>query len=198
VPSAVTAGLLDADGIPETRGFVDLHRTQARCSPIGSKISGFDMSMSEHQSELDVTMVGRVLTDGDVAAIAEATAERIAAMVGAPGTFALVDARRLARDLGVSIDYVHAHATELGAMRLGSGPKARIRFRSRPRAPGCRGQGRAVQRQTQEIASVPASDPLVRGRRGRVSKRIQCAGSVASPRRDVCEHADATKGRGSL
>ena len=41
---------------------------------------------------------------------------------------ALVDARQLARDLGVSLDYVYAHATELGAMRLGSGPKARIRF----------------------------------------------------------------------
>ena len=84
--------------------------------------------MSRHHSELDVAMVDRVLTDGDVAAIAEATAERIAEMVSAPGTFALVDARRLARDLGVSIDYVYAHATELGAMRLGSGPKARIRF----------------------------------------------------------------------
>jgi hypothetical protein len=84
--------------------------------------------MSQHQSELDVAMVGRVLTDGDVAAIAEATAERIAEIVSVPGTFALVDARRLARDLGVSIDYVYSHATELGAMRLGSGPKARIRF----------------------------------------------------------------------
>jgi len=28
----------------------------------------------------------------------------------------------------VSLDYVYAHATELGAMRLGPGPKARIRF----------------------------------------------------------------------
>ena len=71
----------------------------------------------------------RILTDGDVEAIAEATAARLAEIVSAvPGTFALVDARQLARDLGVSLDYVYAHATELGAMRLGSGPKARIRF----------------------------------------------------------------------
>ena len=73
----------------------------------------------------------RILTDGDVEAIAEATAARLAEIVSAaPGAFALVDARQLARDLGVSLDYVyaHAHATELGAMRLGSGPKARIRF----------------------------------------------------------------------
>jgi hypothetical protein len=37
-----------------------------------------------------------------------------------PGTFALVDRRQLARDLGVSLDCVYAHATELGAPRLGS------------------------------------------------------------------------------
>jgi hypothetical protein len=77
----------------------------------------------------DAAVADRVLTDGDVEAIAEATAARLAGIVSAvPGTFALVDARQLARDLGVSLDYVYAHATELGAMRLGSGPKARIRF----------------------------------------------------------------------
>ena len=89
------------------------------------------MSVSQRHSEsaADSTIVERILTDGDVAAIAEATAARLAEIVSAaPGTFALVDARQLARELGVSLDYVYAHATELGAMRLGSGPKARIRF----------------------------------------------------------------------
>ena len=87
--------------------------------------------MSQHHSQpaVDAGVEGRILTDGDVEAIAEATATRLAEIVSAtPGTFALVDARQLARDLGVSLDYVYAHATELGAMRLGSGPKARIRF----------------------------------------------------------------------
>jgi hypothetical protein len=80
-------------------------------------------------SPLDVPANGRVLTDGDVEAIATATAERLAEIVTAPSaTFALVDARQLARDLDVSLDYVYSHASELGAMRLGSGPKARIRF----------------------------------------------------------------------
>ncbi|HWK17518.1 MAG TPA: hypothetical protein VNR66_08705, partial [Solirubrobacteraceae bacterium] len=45
-----------------------------------------------------------------------------------PTTFGLVGARELAEGLGVSLDYVYAHAAELGATRLGSGPKARIRF----------------------------------------------------------------------
>jgi hypothetical protein len=87
------------------------------------------MSQRHSESAADVTMVERILTDDDVEAIAETTAARLAEIVSAaPGTFALVDARRLASDLGVSLDYVYAHATELGAMRLGSGPKARIRF----------------------------------------------------------------------
>lgn len=69
------------------------------------------------------------LSAGDVEAIAEATARKLADFIGERGkTFGLVGPRELAEGLGVSLDYVYAHATELGAMRLGSGPKARIRF----------------------------------------------------------------------
>jgi len=71
----------------------------------------------------------RILTAGDVEAIADATAQKVLAVVGAQSnTFGLVDARDLAEELGVSVDYIYAHSRELGAMRLGSGPKARIRF----------------------------------------------------------------------
>jgi len=40
----------------------------------------------------------------------------------------LVDPATLAAELGVSRDFVYAHAGELGALRLGNGPKARLRF----------------------------------------------------------------------
>jgi hypothetical protein len=40
----------------------------------------------------------------------------------------LVDAATLAVELGVSRDFVYEHAVELGALKLGSGPKARLRF----------------------------------------------------------------------
>lgn len=74
-------------------------------------------------------MNDRVLTSGDLDAIADAIAQKIVEIVrDRSATFGLVDARELAEQLGVSIDYVYAHATQLGAMRLGSGPKARIRF----------------------------------------------------------------------
>jgi hypothetical protein len=46
----------------------------------------------------------------------------------ARGHCALVDAACVAEHLGVSRGFVYAHAVELGARRLGSGPKARLRF----------------------------------------------------------------------
>lgn len=74
-------------------------------------------------------MDARTISEADVEAIAEATARRLVGVVKEPSaTFALVGARELAAELGVSVDYVYAHARELGGVRLGTGPKARIRF----------------------------------------------------------------------
>jgi hypothetical protein len=40
-----------------------------------------------------------------------------------------VTAAVVAKHLGVDVSYVYQHAGELGARRLGKGPKARLRFR---------------------------------------------------------------------
>jgi hypothetical protein len=40
----------------------------------------------------------------------------------------LVDAAVLAEHLGVTRDYVYEHKDELGVIKLGSGPRARLRF----------------------------------------------------------------------
>jgi hypothetical protein len=40
----------------------------------------------------------------------------------------LVDAAELARRLGVERSWIYTHAIELGAVKLGEGPKARLRF----------------------------------------------------------------------
>jgi len=40
----------------------------------------------------------------------------------------LVDAAELARLMGVSRDHVYRRSAELGAVRLGTGPRARLRF----------------------------------------------------------------------
>jgi hypothetical protein len=43
-------------------------------------------------------------------------------------TRAWLDAQEVARRLGVSRDWVYEHADELGASRMGSGPRPRLRF----------------------------------------------------------------------
>jgi predicted DNA-binding transcriptional regulator AlpA len=70
---------------------------------------------------------------GDVRAIAEAVvdmlAERGLVIYAGPGASARVlNAREVARLLGRSAPWVYEHATELGAIRMGNGPKARIGF----------------------------------------------------------------------
>jgi hypothetical protein len=67
-----------------------------------------------------------VLSAEDVEAVARRTVELLGG--DRPSAFALVGARELAALLGVSVDYVYGHSTQLGAIRLGGGRKARIRF----------------------------------------------------------------------
>ncbi len=66
----------------------------------------------------------------DIEAIAERAAHRVVQLLERPGAgvFQLLEPKQLAQALNVSLDYVYAHAADLGAMRLGDGPKARLRF----------------------------------------------------------------------
>jgi hypothetical protein len=66
----------------------------------------------------------------DIEAIAERAAHRVVQLLErpSPGAHQLLDPKELARALNVSLDYVYEHAADLGAMRLGDGPKARLRF----------------------------------------------------------------------
>jgi hypothetical protein len=58
----------------------------------------------------------------------EAIAEQVAELAVFPGRVGLVDARALAAELGVARDWIYANAERLGGVRLGDGPKARLRF----------------------------------------------------------------------
>ena len=71
-----------------------------------------------------------MLDHEDIDAIAERAALRVVQLLERPGAgeYQFIDPKVLARKLNVSVDYVYAHAMELGAMRLGDGPKARLRF----------------------------------------------------------------------
>ncbi len=77
--------------------------------------------------ELLATRSGRVvaLDAEEIEAAAEHIAELVASTRPKVG---LVDARRLAEELGVARDWVYANAERLGGVRLGNGPRARLRF----------------------------------------------------------------------
>jgi hypothetical protein len=62
------------------------------------------------------------LDQEDLVAIARLVAELVGSTSG------LVDAQTVAADLQVDREWVYARASELGAVRLGRGPKARLRF----------------------------------------------------------------------
>jgi hypothetical protein len=58
--------------------------------------------------------------------IARRVAELLADRVSEP--FRLIDSQTVAGMLGVSEDWVREHAVELGAIRIGDGPKGALRF----------------------------------------------------------------------
>lgn len=72
------------------------------------------------------------MTPEEIDAVAQRVAyyvtESLAEQLRPPPGRRIVDAGELSTELGVSLDWVYEHADELGAMRLGSGPKARLRF----------------------------------------------------------------------
>ena len=66
------------------------------------------------------------LDDDQLERLAELVATRLGHATSARGP--LVDARELARRLGVSRSTVYEHARDLGAIRIGAGERGRLRF----------------------------------------------------------------------
>ena len=122
-------------------------------------------------------MTDRDASTGDVRAIAEAIADVLAerglvVYAGPSASARVLSVREVSKLLGRSAPWVYAHATELGAIRMGNGPKARIGFdlatieqwkrdnQSRPRearkAPRRRPRRNAVSRATNLIPYDPS------------------------------------------
>jgi hypothetical protein len=68
------------------------------------------------------------LDDEDIEAIEAMVSRLLAVSPAIQPPPELVDAATLARALGVSREFVYRHQRELGARRIGTGPKAPIRF----------------------------------------------------------------------
>jgi hypothetical protein len=139
----------------------------------------------EAMSEPVVTMpVGDLLALVEQAA--ERAAERVLAEVLRGGDRlrddrGLVDAARLGRELGVSRAWVYEHAGELGAIRLGEGSKARLRFDVERARAALASYG--SERSQAPIASAGAKSgaPAPR-RRGSLATRRPKPGAILPPR----------------
>jgi excisionase family DNA binding protein len=96
-----------------------------------------------------------VLDDQALDQLAEALAPRLArALRDLPAEpTRWLTAAQVARLLGVSRDYVYTHADEIGAERLGTGPRARLRFDARKL------EGRVTIRTESERSDPPAAPP---------------------------------------
>ena len=68
------------------------------------------------------------LDDDDIEAVAARVVQLLRSEQRARAGPDFVDAATLAEMLGVDRDWVYANARKLGAVRLGDGPKARLRF----------------------------------------------------------------------
>jgi hypothetical protein len=68
------------------------------------------------------------LHPADLEALAAIVADRLIEALGPQPAPALLTASHVAERLGVTPEYVRVRADELGAVRFGSGPKARLRF----------------------------------------------------------------------
>lgn len=89
-----------------------------------------DTERRVQDAQVDATLID-ALADrlGDVIAgrVIEAIKSEVTLPQATPAS-AWLDAHQLAQRLGVSREWVYEHADELGASRIGSGPRPRLRF----------------------------------------------------------------------
>lgn len=83
----------------------------------------------------------------------EAIARRVVVLLEEKGLRQreLIGAAELARRLGVDRSWVYSHAIELGAVKLGDGPKARLRF-----------DPEIAERALRKLSEASATDPPAR------------------------------------
>lgn len=121
----------------------------------------------------------------DLDALADLVAERVVARLtaGPPAAAAaLVDAATLAAELGVTRGYVYANADDLGAVRLGDGPRARLRFDlAAARARFTCSPSRRSDPADRQVATDDPAKPASVTRR-RLPKRLPQPGSILASR----------------
>jgi hypothetical protein len=102
----------------------------------------------------------------DLELLADLVAERVLERLGSPASPVgeLVDAAEIARRFGLTASTVRGHADELGVIRLGTGPKPRMRFDPERVAAALGSDDRLHHEQSATAGEAPAQ-PTIRRRR---------------------------------
>jgi hypothetical protein len=122
-----------------------------------------------------------VLDAHTVEAVARRVVEIIEEAQSAVGARRLVDAATLARALGVKRAWVYEHCDDLGAVRLGTGSKPRLRFDVHV-ARGALVRLGGVEEMRAEGIPTDAGNAARRNRRGRRTKGSPSPGRVLASR----------------
>lgn len=87
-----------------------------------------NFEQKQQRTDLDTERARDGLDNAHVEALAKRVVELLRADDPESAARRLVDAATLAAELGVERSWVYEHANELHPIRLGTGPKARLRF----------------------------------------------------------------------
>ena len=109
------------------------------------------------------------LAPNEIEAIAQRVAELLDGSPLSPRERRLATAKEVADALGVERKWVYANQERLHVIRLGQGPRARLRFDLERAAEGLAavedsGQRRRARRRKKAARSLPAGVDLIRGR----------------------------------
>lgn len=129
------------------------------------------------------------MTEQELHQLADLVADRLAdKVIPEPGQW--LSAAQLAEVLGVSRECVYENADSLGALRIGEGPRARLRFPP----PSADGPGAAPA--PRKLAAVPLLD--VKPTSGPAPASAGRPERSAAPRRSARERSDRLAGTTSL
>jgi hypothetical protein len=153
--------------------------------------------LSEPSSETRalIAAVVHALADAIVPEVAAQIVEQVRVMLARPTSAIgpqVIDAAMLAERLGVSRWFIYEHADELGGVRLGDGPRARLRFDLDQALEAWNARSTSERSQPAKTPVAPGSAPTPRRTRtGRRAAGLPEPGSVLAIRGPASERRAA-------
>jgi len=145
------------------------------------------MTATDPDSRALIQAIAHAVAEAAVPAIAIGVTAHVAAMLSeataTPPTPQTVDAATLATHLGVTRGFVYEHAQQLGGVRLGNGPRGRLRFDLRHALEAWNARSTSERSQTTEAPAATRQMPTRRrARMGRRAPGLPEPGSVLAIR----------------